>query len=153
MRQQQQPPQNTMEQDFIAQMEALKNMPNMPNMPSMPMGMGNMNMMGNGMNMMGGMNGFNPMMGGMNMNMNMPNMQQMPMNMPMNMNMNMPMPMMGGMGGFNPAAMQNMNGANGFAFGAQQQAGAQFNDAYDRQPVNPNRQRGRKPRAPDYRYL
>lgn len=130
-----------MEQDFIAQMEALKNM---------PMGMPNMPMMGNGMMMPGfnpmmGMNGFNPQM----QMQNAPNMQ-----MPMNMNM----PMMG-MPGFNPMQMNgngmngNGNGMNGFAFNGPQNANPQFNDAYDRQPVNPNRQRGRKPRAPDYRYL
>ena len=136
MRQQQQQPQNTMEQDFIAQMEALKNMPmnmqqNMPNM-----------------NMMGGMPMQNMQMPGMNMGMNMMQGMQMPMgmNMPFNPNMppnmqmpmNMPMNMMG-----------NMNG-NGF-YG--QNGGGQYNDAYDRQPVNPNRQQRRKPRTPDYRYL
>lgn len=136
MRQQQQQPQNTMEQDFIAQMEALKNMPMnaMPNMMGMPNGMPMMP----GMNM-GMMNGFNPMMGmnGMNgFNPNMPANMQMPMNMNMNMGM-----------------MNGMNNGNGFGFGGQQNGNAQYNDAYDRQPVNPNRQRGRKPRAPDYRYL
>lgn len=144
MRQQNQQPQNTMEQDFIAQMEALKNM---------PMGMPNMNMMGNGM-MMPGMNGFNPMMGMAGFN---PQMH----NMPNNMHMPMNMPMMGMNGnGFTPQMHMNngMNPMNGFAFNAAQQNGnananAQYNDAYDRQPVNPNRQRGRKPRAPDYRYL
>ena len=136
MRQQQQQPQNTMEQDFIAQMEALKNMPMnaMPNMMGMPNGMPMMP----GMNM-GMMNGFNPMMGmnGMNgFNPNMPANMQMPMNMNMNMGM-----------------MNGMNNGNGFGVGGQQNGNAQYNDAYDRQPVNPNRQRGRKPRAPDYRYL
>jgi protein MPE1 len=149
MRQQQQQPQNTMEQDFIAQMEALKNM---------PMGMPNMNMMGNGM-MMPGMNGFNPMMGmqGFNpqMQQQMQQMQQQMQNMPPNMQMPMNMPMMGMNGnGFNPQMQMNgTNGMNGFAFNGQQNGNGQYNDAYDRQPVNPNRQRGRKPRAPDYRYL
>ncbi|KAF9695097.1 hypothetical protein EKO04_006735 [Ascochyta lentis] len=159
MRQQQQPPQNTMEQDFIAQMEALKNMPlNMQqNMPNMPMNMNmNMNMMGggmpNGMQMPGMNMGMNMMPGmqmqmPMGMNMNMPFHPSMPpnMQMPMNMQMNM----MGNMNG-NPGA-----GGGGGAFYGQQQNGAaaQFNDAYDRQPVNPNRQQRRKPRAPDYRYL
>ena len=138
--QQQQQPQNTVEQDFIAQMEALKNMPMNMNMPNMPMGMPNMNMMGPGM-MMPGMN--------MNMPMNMmPGMMGMPgfnPNMPPNMQMPMNMNMMGNMNGMN-------GNGNGFGFNAQN-GSAQFNDAYDRQPVNPNRQRGRKPRAPDYRYL
>lgn len=148
MRQQQQPPQNTMEQDFIAQMEALKHMPSMPSMPmAMPMPMmanPMMNGMGmNGMNMngMNGMNGFNPMM-----NMNGFNPQ-------MHMGMQMPgmgMPNANANAGFHP--MQN--GMNGINFQQNQnQNQNQFNDAYDRQPVNPNRQRGRKPRAPDYRYL
>ena len=67
----------------------------------------------------------------------------------------MNMPMMGINGnGFTPQMNMN-NGINGFHFNAAapQNANNQFNDAYDRQPVNPNRQRGRKPRAPDYRYL
>lgn len=161
MRQQQPPTSNSMEQDFIAQMEALKNMPMGMNMPGMNM---NMNMGMPGMNM-GMMNGFGmPGMGMNNMNgMGMPGM------------MGMGMPGMSNMNGFNPMQMQNMqmmgaqqqqqpqhtNGAgmNGFAYNAGpgpanlQNGAAQFNDAYDRQPVNPNRQRGRKPRAPDYRYL
>ena len=142
--QQQQQPQNTMEQDFIAQMEALKNMPmNMP-MNNMNMGMPHMNMMGNGM-MMPGLNNMNmnmnmmPGMMGFHPNMQVPNMQQMPMNMNMM-----------GNGGMNGGGGMN---ANGFAFTPQSGMQAQGNDAYDRQPVNPNRQRGRKPRAPDYRYL
>ncbi|KAF2625061.1 DWNN-domain-containing protein [Macroventuria anomochaeta] len=142
MRQQQQPPQNTMEQDFIAQMEALKNMPmNMQSMPNM-----NMNMMGNNGMMMPGMTmPFNPgmqnMMPGMMNNNMMPGM--MGMNMQNGFNPNLPNMQMMGNG--------NMNGG-GFGFNGQNGNG-QFNDAYDRQPVNPNRQRGRKPRAPDYRYL
>lgn len=136
MRQQQQPPQNTMEQDFIAQMEALKNMPmNMqPNMSNMPFNPGmQMQMPGMGMGMMNNMNNMMPGMMGMNMPFN-PNMQaNMQMQMPMNMQM---------MGNMNPGFYPQQNGGNN-----------QFNDAYDRQPVNPNRQRGRKPRAPDYRYL
>jgi protein MPE1 len=137
MRQQQQQPQNTMEQDFIAQMEALKNMPmnmqqNMPNMNMMGMPHMQMPGMNMGMNMMPGMQ---MPMGGMNMpfNPNMPPNMQMPMNMQQ---MNM---------------MGNMNG-NGF-YGQQNNGGGAYNDAYDRQPVNPNRQQRRKPRAPDFRYL
>ncbi|KAF1930284.1 DWNN-domain-containing protein [Didymella exigua CBS 183.55] len=163
MRQQQQPPQNTVEQDFIAQMEALKNMP--MGMPAMNM---NMNMMGNGNGngngmMMPGVNGFNPMMGMNGFNpqtqMQMQQMQNMQMqNMQMQNMHNMPMM---GMHGFHPAAMHGNAGAgagaaaNAFASPAAQHlhSNSQFNDAYDRQPVNPNRQRGRKPRAPDYRYL
>lgn len=186
--QQSQPQQNTntMEQDFIAQMEALKNMP--MGMPGMNMGMGmGMGMPGVNMGMMNNMGGY-----GMNgMGMNGMNMNGMNMN-GMNLNNGMMPGMMGNMAGmgmnpaFNPmhmpANMQGMNmmgnqqqqqgnsGINGFAFNPQGGAGmqnqnqvpngnpngngnAQFNDAYDRQPVNPNRQRGRKPRAPDYRYL
>lgn len=153
MRQQNQPqpPQNTMEQDFIAQMEALKNMP-MNMQQNMPMP--NMNMMPNGM--MPGMMNMGMMQNGMqNMGMNMNNMpfnpammnnMNMPMPMPMNMNMNMQhMPTMNANMMGNPHFFGNGNGSNG--------NNAQFNDAYDRQPVNPNRQIRRKPRAPDYRYL
>jgi protein MPE1 len=50
--------------------------------------------------------------------------------------------------------MGGMNGgANNAPFNNSQMQQLNSNDAYDRQPVNPNRQRGRKPRAPDYRYL
>jgi protein MPE1 len=163
MRQQQQQQQqpNTVEQDFIAQMEALKHMP--MNMP--PMGMNNMNMpmhMNMPMpNMMGGM------MPGMNMNMNMPNMNMMGngmgngMGMMPGMNMNMSgmmgMSMMGGGGpnGNANGAYFNNNNNNQNQNQNQNMAGpnAAYNDAYDRQPVNPNRQQRRKPRAPDYRYL
>ncbi|KAH6643857.1 DWNN domain-containing protein [Boeremia exigua] len=147
MRQQ---PQNAVEMDFIAQMEALKNMPMNMGMPmGMPMGMGmnNMNgMNGNGMNG-NGMNGMNGNgMNGMN-------------------GMNMPMPMMGmnmnGMPNFTPTPNNsNLNNGSqnptqiGNQSANQNPSQTQVqNDAYDRQPVNPNRQRGRKPRAPDFRYL
>ncbi|KAJ4985011.1 retinoblastoma-binding protein [Stagonosporopsis vannaccii] len=158
MRQQQPQNSNTMEQDFIAQMEALKNMPMGMTMPGMNMNMNmGMGMPGMPMGMMNGMGGFGMGMNNMNGGMGMPGMN---------------MGMMNGMNGFNPMQMPNMqmmgnqphNNANaamnGFAFTGHNAAapsnapnGAQFNDAYDRQPVNPNRQRGRKPRAPDYRYL
>ena len=67
----------------------------------------------------------------------------------MNGNMGMGMNGMGGMNG-------GMNGGANAPFNAMQQPHnnnnpmqqLNSNDAYDRQPVNPNRQRGRKPRAP-----
>lgn len=144
MRQQAPPPQPSAEQDFIAQMEALKNMP-MPPMHNMP-----------GLNMMGPL----PMMPAnmnMNMNMHMPmNMMGIPgMNMPMNMNNNM-MPMHNNiMHGINPMGMpfNNNNMPNAQPFFNHNTPQGSANDAYDRQPVNPNRQMRRKPRAPDYRYL
>ncbi|KAF2996496.1 hypothetical protein E8E13_005503 [Curvularia kusanoi] len=133
--QQQQQPQNTMEQDFIAQMEALKNMP-MGNV-----GMNGMNGMGamNGMNGMGGMNG---MMGPGGFGMGM-----------MGMNNGMNGGGMNGMNGMNAGGGMNANAHAPFNNSNAMQSNLPNNDAYDRQPVNPNRQRGRKPRAPDYRYL
>jgi len=41
-----------------------------------------------------------------------------------------------------------IGGMNGYGQGQQ----SDYNDAYDRQPVNP-RHRNRKSRAPDFRYL
>jgi protein MPE1 len=120
-----------LEQTFIAQMEALKNGQPPALMPNMPM-MGNM-----GMPFMPNQMGF-PQQG-----FNMPfNPQQQQQFNPY------AMPMM-------PNQMQNM----GFQQGMHNQmpfhpgmGGAQQNDAYERQPVN-NRNRNRKARAPDYRYL
>lgn len=150
-------PQQQMEQAFIQQMEALKNngmpMPMVGNgmpMPNgnMPMPMGNFNpMMMNGFAPMMN-NGFNPgMMGGMPMG-----------GMPMH-----NMGMMNGYGnnqnwqgqnnGFNPGmngGFQGMGG--GFQGNNNQHQQTDYNDAYDRQPVNP-RHRNRKSRAPDFRYL
>ncbi|KAH7354565.1 DWNN domain-containing protein [Pyrenochaeta sp. MPI-SDFR-AT-0127] len=151
-----------MEQDFIQQMEALKNAPqNLPMPMPMPM-MGmppNMNNMPNNMgyqmpyNNMGFNNGLmNPQMMGMPMHM-----QQMP--------MHQPNPQMMGMnGGYgNNMGMHNQNqwqgqnggfgGMNGYGHVGQGMGGsADYNEAYDRQPVNP-RHKNRKSRAPDYRYL
>ncbi|KAL6707830.1 Protein mpe1 [Coniothyrium glycines] len=155
-------PQQQMEQAFIQQMEALKNnnmpmpmpmpmMGGMPGMPNMNMPSGNMGF-GNNPNMM---NGFNPMM---NMN---PQMMGMTMGMPMPMhganpmmngfgNMNGIQNWQGQNGGFNGGF--NNGGMNGGFQGNMNQQGSDYNDAYDRQPVNP-RHRNRKSRAPDFRYL
>jgi protein MPE1 len=147
MRQQANPTPN-LEQTFIQEMEALKNgqppmamampmmgMPPMPNMgmPFQPpnMGYGNMGF--------GAQQGYNNM-GGYGMGM-MGNQNQMgqqgwgQQGMNMNMNMNM---------------MNNGNGVVNGGMGGMGMVGQ--NDAYERQPVN-NRQRNRRNRAPDYRYL
>lgn len=141
-----------MEQQFIQQMEALKN----GQTPMMPMGMGMPPTMPMNMNMNNmGMGGFQPGMPfpnpmGSNFN-NMPFHPQQG----FNPQMGFGNPMMGG-------NMMNMNGMQG-GFGNQQQYGMgmgmqgggnmQGNDAYERQPVN-NRNRNRKQqRQPDYRYL
>jgi protein MPE1 len=140
-----------MEQNFIQQMEALKN-GQPPMMPGMPM-MGGMGMPGMP-NMPGMQFPMNPQMGfqqGFNMP-NMPNMpfsqqQQQQFNPQMGYGMGMPNPMM--QNGFNGQQMPfhpGMQNGNGMGNGMQQ------NDAYERQPVN-NRNRSRKARAPDYRYL
>ncbi|KAM0808830.1 putative DWNN domain-containing protein [Seiridium cardinale] len=121
-----------------------------------------------------------PNMGGMNMNMGMgmPNMSTMPNmpNMPM-MPMGMMNPMMG-MGGFNQnGGFPNMNGFNNFNGGGMNGMGGNMNsnrggfqqgptrpnfsqpnsenDAYFRQPVNPNRHQNRRVRnrPSDYREL
>lgn len=190
-----------LEQEFIQQMEALKNAPaniNMPlsmmGMPSMP-NLPNLSHMANGGNMNGNM-GFQPPPFNSNMGFNnggtMMNAQMMGMPMPMQ-QMHMQNSMMNGMQGFGGMMGQqqqqqqqnqgqsqsqwgnglnggytgvygNMNmmngvmngvmngsvigGMNGYAQGQQ----SDFNDAYDRQPVNP-RHRNRKSRAPDFRYL
>jgi len=123
-----------MEQQFIQQMEALKN-----GQAPMPMPM-----MGMPMNMGGGFPNqmpFNP--------------QQMGFNMPFNPQQNFNPQM--GFGGPMMPGMQNGMGPNGFQGGFNQQQwgmqqGMQQNDAYERQPVN-NRNRNRKARAPDFRYL
>ncbi|CBY01842.1 hypothetical protein IAQ61_006438 [Plenodomus lingam] len=188
-----------MEQEFIKQMEALKNAPANMNMPmpmplpmsmSMPMmggmpGMSNMPNMANGGGGMHGNMGFpappfqsnmgfnhGPMMNGQMMGMSM-QMQPMQMqNAMMNGGMNGGMGNFGGMmnqagqdqgqaqwngggqnggfhGGYGNGGMNGMsNGMHGYGQGVQ----GDYNDAYDRQPVNP-RHRNRKSRAPDFRYL
>ncbi|OAL45059.1 DWNN-domain-containing protein [Pyrenochaeta sp. DS3sAY3a] len=179
-------PQAQMEQDFIQQMEALKNapanmpmpmmgMPNMPNMPNMPTNMGNMGNMGFPNQMPFNNMGFNPMMNPMmGMPMHMQNMRQMPMhqNNPQMMGMNngygnnnmngMNQQWQGGYGGFN-----NNNGGNGingngngigngmvgFNNGMGMGAAGDFNDAYERQPVNPRGRHRKAARAPDYRHV
>lgn len=144
-----QPPSaSDMEQNFIQQMEALKNgqPPMMPGMPQMPM-MGAMGMPGMPFPMnqqMGFQQGFN-----------MPFNQQQQFHPQQGYGMGMmPNPMMGNGNGFSQGnSLQQMpfhgpgpTGMNGGGMGMQQ------NDAYERQPVN-NRNRNRKARAPDYRYL
>jgi len=192
-----------LEQEFIQQMEALKNAPANMNMPLSMMGMPgipnlpNMSNMANGGNMNGSM-GFQPPPFNPNMGFNnggpMMNAQMMGMPMPMPMQqMQMQNAMMNGMQGFGGMMGQqqqqqqqnqgqgqgqgqgtwgsglnggfnggygNMNmmnggmnggmigGMNGYGQGQQ----SDYNDAYDRQPVNP-RHRNRKSRAPDFRYL
>jgi len=126
-------PASTIEQTFIQEMEALKN-GQAPSM-GMPMPMG-----------------FNPQMGfppqfgfpQPNMGFNMPfnnqqQQQQFGFNNPANMGFGM---------GMGPNPMQNQ----GFQQNPAQQANLPPNEAYDRQPVN-NRNRNRRTRAPDYRYL
>jgi protein MPE1 len=138
-----------MEQNFIQQMEALKNgqPPMMPGMPNMPM-MGGMGIPGMP-NMPGMQFPMNPQMGfqqGFNMPFNQQQQQQQ-FNPQMGYGMGMPNPMM--QNGFNGQQMPfhpGMQNGNGMGNGMQQ------NDAYERQPVN-NRNRNRKARAPDYRYL
>jgi protein MPE1 len=138
-----------MEQHFIQQMEALKNgqPPMMPGMPNMPM-MGGMGIPGMP-NMPGMQFPMNPQMGfqqGFNMPFNQQQQQQQ-FNPQMGYGMGMPNPMM--QNGFNGQQMPfhpGMQNGNGMGNGMQQ------NDAYERQPVN-NRNRNRKARAPDYRYL
>lgn len=121
------------ENDFIQQMEALKNgqMP-MPMMPAynmnMPMPM--MPNFGMPMPMMGPVGGAPNMMMGQQQ-------QQQNMQFQPGMNMQGAMGMGAGMG-MNGNMNMNMN--------------MQSNDAYERQPVN-NRNRNRRARAPDYRYL
>lgn len=162
-----------LEQNFIQQMEALKNgqpppmmsVPGMPAMPNMNMGMG----MGMGMPFMGGpgMGGFpnqnqnqqGP--AGMGFNMNMPfNPQQQQQQQQFNNQQQQQgygngMQMMGN-GGFGMQQQQNMPFHPGMGMGMGMQngmgMGMQGNDAYERQPVN-NRNRNRRARAPDYRYL
>lgn len=168
-----------MEQDFIQQMEALKNVPaNMPMPMPMPImgmpGMPNMPNMPNGN--MGFQQPFNPAMGFNNGNMMNPQMMGMPMHM-QQMAMHQPNPMMNGgmpfgnmmMNGQNQNGNQWQSGQNGGygggyggmnggmngqmgGYGGQQGGQGDYNDAYDRQPVNP-RHRNRKSRAPDFRYL
>jgi protein MPE1 len=138
-----------MEQNFIQQMEALKNgqPPMMPGMPNMPM-MGGMGIPGMP-NMPGMQFPMNPQMGfqqGFNTPFNQQQQQQQ-FNPQMGYGMGMPNPMM--QNGFNGQQMPfhpGMQNGNGMGNGMQQ------NDAYERQPVN-NRNRNRKARAPDYRYL
>jgi protein MPE1 len=138
-----------MEQNFIQQMEALKNgqPPMMPGMPNMPM-MGGMGIPGMP-NMPGMQFPMNPQMGfqqGFNLPFNQQQQQQQ-FNPQMGYGMGMPNPMM--QNGFNGQQMPfhpGMQNGNGMGNGMQQ------NDAYERQPVN-NRNRNRKARAPDYRYL
>ncbi|KAF1916325.1 DWNN domain-containing protein [Ampelomyces quisqualis] len=134
------------EQTFIQQMEALKNgqapplLPNMPNIPNMPM------MPGMGMGFpMGPQMGFQQ--------------QQMGFNMPFNQQQQQFNPQMGFGGPMMPNMMQNGMQQNGYPQGNMQipfhpgmQGNMQQNDAYERQPVN-NRNRNRRARAPDYRYL
>lgn len=134
------------EQTFIQQMEALKNgqapplLPNMPNIPNMPM------MPGMGMGFpMGPQMGFQQ--------------QQMGFNMPFNQQQQQFNPQMGYGGPMMPNMMQNGMQQNGYPQGNMQmpfhpgmQGNMQQNDAYERQPVN-NRNRNRRARAPDYRYL
>lgn len=99
------------------------------------------------------MQGFNPAMMGMNMNMPM-NPAMMGMNMP-----NMPnfngMNGAGNMNGWNGNQMGQGNWQGGFGRGGMQGAGNDRDSAYFRQPVNPNRQRGRhnRPRSADYRQI
>ncbi|KAH8719487.1 DWNN domain-containing protein [Phaeosphaeriaceae sp. PMI808] len=140
-----------LEQNFIQQMEALKNgqpppMPNMPNMPNMTMPMP---MMGMGMPFP-----MNPQMGFPQQQ------QQMGFNMPFNPQQQQFNPQMGYGGpmmanmmqqGYAQGGMNQMPFHTGMQNGGMQNGMLQ-NDAYERQPVN-NRNRNRKTRAPDYRYL
>ena len=158
-----------MEQDFIQQMEALKNAPLNMSM-QMPMQM-QMPMMNAGYQNMGFGMGFNAQNGGAansnGANNNAANNMgffngQMPMHMNMHMNMGMQMPMQGNQMPYNMAFMQqqqqqqpmhqNMLQQNMLHQQQQQDWQQGNNEAYDRQPVNP-RHRNRKSRAPDYRYL
>lgn len=111
-------PAPSIEQNFIAEMEALKN--GQPPSMAMPMQMG-----------------FPPQMGfnGPPMGFNMPFNQQQQQQFGPQMGYGMPM-------------MPNHMQFQGF----QGNQGQQSNDAYERQPVN-NRNRNRRARAPDYRYL
>jgi protein MPE1 len=137
-------PDQTMEQNFIQSMEALKNMPAMMPM-AMPMGMGMQNPMMTAppMNAYGQMNGAN--WGGYN---------------------NAGYPMMNG--GFNnmgygnggyPQYPNQAGNSQNFGYQAQPNQFPPFQmqqqplqeDAYERKPVNPRNKR--KQRAPDYRYL
>jgi protein MPE1 len=128
------------EQNFIQQMEALKNGQPPPIMPKMGMPMPMQMQMG-----------FNPQMAFQQ--------QQMGFNMPFNQQQQQFNPQMGyGM----PNMMQNGMQGPGYPQGPMHgqmpfhpnmnQNGMPQNDAYERQPVN-NRNRNRKARAPDYRYL
>ena len=164
-------PTAAMEQDFIQQMEALKNgpanmpmpipmlgMPNMPNMSNMPNNMGYQNQMPFN-NPMGYTNPMmNPQMMGMPMHMQ--NMQNMPMHHPnpqmMGMNaygnnMGMNQQWQGGLNGGYGGGYGGMNG-NGMG-GYSQGGGGDYNDAYERQPVNPRGRHRKAARAPDYRHV
>ncbi|KAH5500644.1 hypothetical protein HBI52_176410 [Parastagonospora nodorum] len=138
-------PTSDLEETFKQQMEALKNgqmPPMMPGMPSMPM-MGGMGMPGMPFPM-GPQMGFQP---GFNMPFNQQQQQfnpQMAYGMPM-------MPNQMQQPGF-PQGPQGMPFHPGMHNGMQNGSGMQQNDAYERQPVN-NRNRNKKARAPDYRYL
>jgi protein MPE1 len=148
-------PTQDLEETFKQQMEALKNgqmppmMPGMPSMPNMP----NMPMMGGGMGMPGMPFNMGPQMGfqqGFNMPFNQQQQQQQ-----FNPQMGYGMPMMPNQmqqPGFPQGGMPFHPGMNGMQNGMQNGNGMQQNDAYERQPVN-NRNRNRKARAPDYRYL
>ncbi len=150
-----------LEQDFIQQMEALKNAPMNMNM-NMPMQMPpQMPMMNNNHNNMPYQNmgyqmPFNNNNGGGNNMGGFYNNGGGHMQMPMHMAMQMQMPMgMAQQQQFNLGFMPQQQQQNMHQFHGQQQDWGQQqggNEAYDRQPVNP-RHRNRKSRAPDYRYL
>ncbi|KAL5118491.1 Protein mpe1 [Pleosporales sp. CAS-2024a] len=144
---------STIEEDFKQQMEALKNgqmPPMMPGMPTMPTMMGGMGMPGMPFNMGPPHMPFQP---GFNMPFHQQQQQQ---QQQFNPQMGFGMPMM-------PNQMQQPafpQGPQGMPFHQQPMNGMhngnnnamQQNDAYERQPVN-NRNRNRRARAPDYRYL
>jgi protein MPE1 len=130
-----------LEQTFIQQMEALKN--GQP--PMMPM-MGMQMPMQMPMQM-----GFNPQMGfpQQGMGFNMPFNQQQQQQYNPHQQMGYGMPNMGMQGGGYQGQMQNQQHQQ-MPFHPNMQQGG--DNAYERQPVN-NRNRNRKARAPDYRYL
>ncbi|KAH6652854.1 DWNN domain-containing protein [Truncatella angustata] len=118
---------------MMPSMPSMPSMPNMPNMPMMPMmgmnsmmGMGGFNQNGGFPNMNGNMNGFNNFNGGMNGGSNFNNQNR---------------------GGFQQQGVPNRHNFT------HQPAGD--NDAYFRQPVNPNRHQNRfkRSRPSDYREL
>lgn len=141
-----------LEQDFVQQMEALKNAPQNMQMPmpmqmQMPMSMQQMPIMNNIPYQNMGMGYQMPFNNNNNNGNNMScyynnNNNNGQMGMPMGMQMQMPMQQynMGFMNQQPNMMMQQQDWQQG------------NNEAYDRQPVNP-RHRNRKSRAPDFRYL